>query len=81
MGKKERIASLVDEAQKLCKSPQDDERPEDKLIEILVELAKGTRYWEDVQGAIESYERYQKRTEGSEESEEDGQPRTLPWRL
>lgn len=72
MNKQERIAALGKEVQELCRS---GEETEEKLMEMLVEIAKGTRYWPDVQEAVEAVEASKVKTETT------FQPRRLPWRV
>ncbi|MFD1427023.1 hypothetical protein JOD24_002646 [Kroppenstedtia sanguinis] len=79
MGKFEDVASLSSDIQDLCKSPREGEEPETKLIEMLVEIAKGTRYWEHVEVAVEAYEAYRSDQEESEKNLY--QPKRLPWRV
>lgn len=79
IGKMEQVASLSSDIQDLCKSPREGEKPETKLIEMLVEIAKGTRYWDDVEAAVNAYEAYHR--DQSEREKHVYKPKRLPWRV
>ncbi|GGA49227.1 hypothetical protein GCM10007416_22960 [Kroppenstedtia guangzhouensis] len=79
IGKMEQVASLSSDIQDLCKSPREGEKPETKLIEMLVVIAKGTRYWKDVEVAVNAYENYQR--DQSERLKTAYRPKKLPWRV
>lgn len=72
MKKQEHIQSLSREIQSM--SPSSAERMEEKLITMLVVLAKGTRYWPDIKEAVSIYVTYQSK-------KKEIRPRRLPWRV